>query len=446
MTRTPTMQALIVVTLVTVAVIVHVSCSTPSPPTPTPPVPSRTPTRAPSPTRMPTFSPTPCYIEYVTQPGDTCWRIAERFGTTAQAIMEDNNLPTCELWCGTRLRMRCNDSGGSPTGAQIGASGSVPAAGQPACVKDSSATLTLADLPTGFKRMPGEEQRLLRNAEMRNEALEHDIVPRSTRCYGHEGRRQIVCGMLSVVLDEVASLGYHVWLEDRSSTDREYISWADLPHMEYADTTYTVNGWTETASFEKGRARRDWVNAGIDTLWVETEVFYWDGEAPMMSAGEAATILISRACSPTSTVLVVPSTLRPSPRASMVEAAGSPARLLRVIDGDSIVVEMNGMTYEVRYIGVDTPEYGESGFHEATGRNQQLLASGPIRLEKDVSETDPYGRLLRYVFAGDVFVNAELVGLGYAQAATYPPDVRHSHYFVQLQREAREAGRGLWAE
>jgi len=68
-----------------------------------------------------------------------------------------------------------------------------------------------------------------------------------------------------------------------------------------------------------------------------------------------------------------------------------------------------------------------------------------VRLEKDVSETDKYGRLLRYVWVGDLFVNAELVRLGYAQVATYPPDVKYQDIFLKLQREARETGRGLWA-
>ncbi|HUW95851.1 MAG TPA: thermonuclease family protein [Anaerolineae bacterium] len=126
--------------------------------------------------------------------------------------------------------------------------------------------------------------------------------------------------------------------------------------------------------------------------------------------------------------------------------AADRALLLSVTDGDSIVVNIAGNSYRVRYIGIDTPEYGQYGFAQATDVNRQLLASGPLRLEKDVSETDQYGRLLRYVFAGDVFVNAELVRRGYAQAATYPPDVAHADLFVQLEREARQAGRGLWAE
>ena len=64
---------------------------------------------------------------------------------------------------------------------------------------------------------------------------------------------------------------------------------------------------------------------------------------------------------------------------------------------------------------------------------------------KDVSDTDQYGRLLRYVYVGDMFVSAELVRRGFATAWTYPPDVAFSGVFVQLESEAREAGRGLWA-
>jgi micrococcal nuclease len=65
----------------------------------------------------------------------------------------------------------------------------------------------------------------------------------------------------------------------------------------------------------------------------------------------------------------------------------------------------------------------------------------------DVDRTDRYGRLLAYVYrASDaLFVNASLVRDGYAFAFTYPPDVAHAEEFVALQREAREANRGLWS-
>ena len=126
------------------------------------------------------------------------------------------------------------------------------------------------------------------------------------------------------------------------------------------------------------------------------------------------------------------------------------AQVIRVIDGDTIEVVVVGQTYKVRYIGIDTPEtkhptkpvepYGP----EAAAKNEELVGGKIVGLEKDVSETDRYGRLLRYVYVGDLMVNAELVRLGYAQVSTYPPDVKYQDLFLQLQREAREAGRGLW--
>jgi len=133
------------------------------------------------------------------------------------------------------------------------------------------------------------------------------------------------------------------------------------------------------------------------------------------------------------------------PVANLVEA-----EVVRVIDGDTIEVDIDGNLYKVRYIGIDTPETvhptkGEEPYGiEASNKNKELVGGKTIRLEKDVSETDKYGRLLRYVYVDDLFVNAELVRLGYAQVSTYPPDVRYQDYFLQLQREAREASRGLW--
>jgi len=124
---------------------------------------------------------------------------------------------------------------------------------------------------------------------------------------------------------------------------------------------------------------------------------------------------------------------------------GKEARIVNVIDGDTVQVEMDGRIYPVRYIGIDCPEFGEYGYEQATQANRQLVQDRTVRLVKDVSDTDQYGRLLRYVYVGDTFVNAELVRRGLATAFTYPPDVAHSALLAQLGREAREAGRGLWA-
>lgn len=124
-----------------------------------------------------------------------------------------------------------------------------------------------------------------------------------------------------------------------------------------------------------------------------------------------------------------------------------------VIDGDTIRVAFDdGATDTVRYIGVDTPEtvHPRRGIEcfgpEASDRNRQLVEGRRVLLERDVSERDRYGRLLRYVWLEDstTFVNATLITEGFAQVVTYPPDVRHSEYLREVQRQARENNAGLW--
>ncbi len=120
----------------------------------------------------------------------------------------------------------------------------------------------------------------------------------------------------------------------------------------------------------------------------------------------------------------------------------------RIIDGDTIEIESG---QKVRYIGIDTPElhdprrpvgcFGE----EAKNANSSLIEGKDVRLEKDISETDKYGRLLRYVHVGDVMVNEYLVRQGFAHVATFPPDIKNSRLFTQAEQEAREFARGLWS-
>ncbi|MBK7919332.1 MAG: thermonuclease family protein [Chloroflexi bacterium] len=122
------------------------------------------------------------------------------------------------------------------------------------------------------------------------------------------------------------------------------------------------------------------------------------------------------------------------------------AVVTHIVDGDTIDVEINGEVYRVRYIGMDTPERGDSFFQEATDANAQLVAGQKVILVKDVSETDRYDRLLRYVYLEDgTFVNGELVRLGFAQSSSYPPDVALQEIITSLQRAAVNSGVGLWA-
>jgi len=122
------------------------------------------------------------------------------------------------------------------------------------------------------------------------------------------------------------------------------------------------------------------------------------------------------------------------------------AKVTRVIDGDTITIEGS---YRVRYIGIDTPEIRpklETYGIEAWQANRQLVEGKEVRLERDVSETDKYDRLLRYVYVDDIFVNAELVRQGLARVKAYPPDIKYQDYLEQMEAEAKEAGRGIWAK
>ena len=123
---------------------------------------------------------------------------------------------------------------------------------------------------------------------------------------------------------------------------------------------------------------------------------------------------------------------------------------MRVIDGDTIDVMIDGRIFKVRYIGINCPEInhpqkGAEPFGpEAKVRNAELVAGQTVKLEKDVSEKDQYGRLLRYVWVGDVMINEALVREGYAYSRHYPPDVKHQERLDDSQREAQENKRGVW--
>jgi endonuclease YncB( thermonuclease family) len=116
-----------------------------------------------------------------------------------------------------------------------------------------------------------------------------------------------------------------------------------------------------------------------------------------------------------------------------------------VIDGDSILVlESDGNTYQVRYIGIDAPELERHYFAESMEANSDLVFQKEVLLIKDVSDKDQFGRLLRYVIAGDVFVNLELIRQGFAAVETYPPDIVCADILSSAEAEARGSQVGIW--
>jgi micrococcal nuclease len=127
------------------------------------------------------------------------------------------------------------------------------------------------------------------------------------------------------------------------------------------------------------------------------------------------------------------------------------ARVVRVVDGDTISVRLRGRAEKVRYIGVDTPEtvkadtrvqcYGK----RASAFNRRLVDGRVVRLRFDRELRDRYGRLLAYVFVGERFVNADLIRRGYATTLTIAPNDSRAGFLARLERRAMRQGRGLWS-
>lgn len=129
--------------------------------------------------------------------------------------------------------------------------------------------------------------------------------------------------------------------------------------------------------------------------------------------------------------------------------------VVKVVDGDTVDVNIDGEEVRVRLIGVDTPE----SVHPDENRNtdegkvaadwmRELLDGKKVYLEFDVAETDKYGRTLAYVYLEDrkTMVNKLLLENGLAQVMTVPPNSKYSDEFYKLQTRARKAGSGFWTE
>ena len=139
------------------------------------------------------------------------------------------------------------------------------------------------------------------------------------------------------------------------------------------------------------------------------------------------------------------------------------ATFIRVVDGDTIVVDRGKGSETVRLIGINAPESvhnnpdvnTEDGRKSSAFLKQRMEDVAFVYLEKDVNETDKYGRLLRYVWIMEPkafdedeirgrMLNAIILLEGYAQGVTYQPDVQYQAYFTEFTQEARENNKGLW--
>ena len=140
---------------------------------------------------------------------------------------------------------------------------------------------------------------------------------------------------------------------------------------------------------------------------------------------------------------------------------GERAYVIKVVDGDTFSAKggpasgWEGEEVTVRFIGIDTPEtvdprrpvgcFGK----QASNETKSILSGKMVILQRDISDKDKYGRLLRYVFlplddGRTLFVDDYLVREGFARVYTYPPDVKYNEQLREAEREARENNRGLW--
>ena len=212
--------------------------------------------------------------------------------------------------------------------------------------------------------------------------------------------------------------------------------------------------WTSPAGGPRPPRSRRWL-AGYFVAGLVGVVAIGNALGPSGGTAPAPT---DEARDPTSAPLAP---TEPPPAATGSEPTFAPtgdtevASLLRVVDGDTIRVLLNGQDTPVRYIGIDTPEPNDRDPAQqaladaAMAANAALLDGHDLILERDVSETDSFGRLLRYVWVDDgsslTLVNQELVRQGLARATSYPPDVAYDDVFAAVQEVAQSQALGFWA-
>jgi len=115
-------------------------------------------------------------------------------------------------------------------------------------------------------------------------------------------------------------------------------------------------------------------------------------------------------------------------------------RVSEVIDGDTFRIGVQS----IRMIGINSPEIGEPCSLEAKEKLKEMVIGKEVRFEKDITEKDEYGRLLRYVYVDNLFINVEMIRLGLARFEEIEPNTKYSELFLDLENKARKAKRCIW--
>lgn len=136
-----------------------------------------------------------------------------------------------------------------------------------------------------------------------------------------------------------------------------------------------------------------------------------------------------------------------TPTSDLTEESREKAIVAKVIDGDTI--ELSDKR-KIRYIGINSFEMNDERLEikclaeKAREANRNLVENKEIEMEKDVSETDKYGRLLRYVWIDGILINEELVKNGWAEVSSFPPDIKYQERFRIEQIKAKLNDLGIW--
>lgn len=125
---------------------------------------------------------------------------------------------------------------------------------------------------------------------------------------------------------------------------------------------------------------------------------------------------------------------------------GELAYVTQIIDGDTVEAEVDGEAVRIRFVGINTPERDDPCWDEATQANEALILHQWVTLVRDTSDTDRYGRLLRYLYRDDLFINAELVRQGWAESRRYSPDTAFYEMLEALETTAKAANVGCHAQ
>lgn len=190
--------------------------------------------------------------------------------------------------------------------------------------------------------------------------------------------------------------------------------------------------------------------AGLQTPTPVVELTATTFARVLPTASPIRSALATHPAKATPTPTAKPPTATPTATSTATPPARMEAQVTGVIDAQTIEVLVGGQTLRVRYLGVDAPRADDGRKtvayfgKQAIEQNRQLVEGQAVQLEKDLSEADADGRLLRYVWVGERLVNYELVRWGRAYASPAPPDVKYQELLWSAERQAREEGQGLW--